>query len=63
MRISVDATRCQGHSICLTIASELFDFDDDAGQAFARQDTLQNQDELAKRATESCPEQAIILVD
>ena len=59
MRISVDQSRCQGHALCLTIAPELFDFDDDSGHALANQGASSSQSELAKRAVESCPEQAI----
>lgn len=60
--ISVDATRCQGHNRCHSIAPELFEIDD-YGAAKARGDgSVPPQfEDKARRAVGNCPEHAVRL--
>ncbi|HEX4189500.1 MAG TPA: ferredoxin [Marmoricola sp.] len=60
MRLTVDHDKCQGHSLCANIAPDLFELDDDTGQATASPDPV--PDALlpsARQAASSCPESAI----
>ncbi|MEO3760264.1 ferredoxin [Mycobacterium sp. B14F4] len=62
MRVSVDSSRCQGHTLCSMIAPEMFVLDDVDGHASAvTEDVPPDQEELVKEAAHSCPEQAIVI--
>lgn len=59
MRVTVDASRCQGHGQCQLACPELFEFDE---QGFARIRSEQVPARLADdaaRAARNCPERAI----
>ena len=60
MRVSVDATKCQGHNRCYSLAPELFDVDD-YGTASAIGDGIVPPElvEKARLAKANCPEFAI----
>ncbi len=62
MRVSVDATKCQGHNRCYSIAPELFDVDD-FGMASAIGDgTVPPElEDKARLAKANCPEYAITI--
>ena len=62
MRVSVDSTRCQGHTLCSMIAPESFELDDVDGHASpVNEDVPADQEEQVKEAAHSCPEQAIVI--
>jgi ferredoxin len=62
VRVSVDGTRCQGHTLCSMIAPESFELDDVDGHASpVNEDVPADQEELVKEAAHSCPEQAIVI--
>ena len=62
MRVSVDGTRCQGHTLCSMIAPEMFVLDDVDGHASpVTEEVPPDQEELVKEAAHSCPEQAIVI--
>ncbi len=62
MKIRVDPERCQGHTLCAMIAPELFRLSDIDGSSSAVCDVVPpDQEELAREAAHSCPEQAILL--
>ncbi|MQY19766.1 ferredoxin [Nocardia macrotermitis] len=62
MRISVDAARCQGHTICAMVAPDLVRLSDLDGHATAVDgDVPVPAQEAAREAVGSCPERAISL--
>ena len=62
MRVSVDGTRCQGHTLCSMIAPDSFELDDVDGHASPVNDEVPaDQRDLVKEAAHSCPEQAIVI--
>lgn len=65
MRVWVDPSRCQGHTLCAMIAPESFELDDVDGHARALVEDVADahRDRVVEAAT-SCPEQAItVMVD
>jgi ferredoxin len=64
MRIEVDQSKCQGHSRCYAIASEVFDVDD-YGQSHARNDgdVPSGMEEKVRLAIANCPEFAITVIE
>jgi ferredoxin len=62
MKISVDADRCQGHTLCAMRAPELFELSEIDGHSTARVEVVPaDQEEDALEAVRSCPEQAIVI--
>ncbi len=63
MKVRVDSTRCQGHTLCAMIAPESFELDDVDGHAHAIADEVPaGHREQVEEAIRSCPEQAIIVL-
>ena len=60
MRVEVDPSRCQGHTLCAMIAPDSFELDDVDGHAHAVVDEVpaEHRDQV-REAAQSCPEQAI----
>jgi ferredoxin len=64
MRVVVDDSKCQGHTLCAMNAPTLFGLRDDDGHSFVLVDEVPEGDETAARkALESCPERAINITD
>ncbi|OMB92309.1 ferredoxin [Mycobacterium colombiense] len=63
MRVRVDGSRCQGHTLCAMIAPNSFELDDVDGHAHAATEVVagENYDAVVE-AARSCPEQAIEVV-
>jgi ferredoxin len=62
MHARVDQNRCQGHTLCAMRAPEIFELDDVDGHATAvTSEVPADQQEAAREAALSCPEQAIVL--
>lgn len=62
MKVSVDGTKCQGHTLCSMIAPESFELDDVDGHASPVTDEVPaDQEEQVAEAAHSCPEQAIVI--
>jgi ferredoxin len=60
MRVSIDATRCQGHGRCFSIAPQLFDSDELGDGVVLGDGTVGPSDEHAARlAVANCPEGAV----
>lgn len=60
MKVRVDGTRCQGHTLCAMIAPEVFELDDvDGHSSPVSEDVPAGQEEKVREAARSCPEQAI----
>ena len=62
MKVSVDASRCQGHTLCAMIAPESFQLDDVDGHASPVSEIVPaDRQDAVREATHSCPEQAIVI--
>ena len=62
MKVRVDPAICQGHTLCAMTAPDLFVLSEEDGHAQAlSEDVPTGQEELAREAARSCPEQAIVL--
>jgi ferredoxin len=63
MRIRVDAEICQGHTLCAMTAPDLFTLSEEDGHAQATNEEVPaGQEEVAREAVRSCPEQAILVL-
>lgn len=64
MRVRVENSRCQGHTLCAMIAPESFRLDDVDGHAHVvSSDVAGKLREQVAEAARSCPEQAIVVTD
>ncbi len=63
MRVEVDHDRCEGNAVCLGIAPDLFDLDDDDYAVMKVDDIPSDQEELADQAVAECPRAALIRKD
>jgi len=62
MKVSVDSSRCQGHTLCAMIAPDSFELDDVDGHASPVSDIVpDDQQDVVREAAHSCPEQAILI--
>ncbi|BBY46567.1 ferredoxin [Mycolicibacterium celeriflavum] len=61
MKVSVDGTRCQGHTLCAMISPDSFELDDVDGHASPVNEVVPADQEDLVRAAQSCPEQAIVI--
>jgi ferredoxin len=63
VRVTVDAARCQGHTLCNLAAPEIFELGEEDGYAYVTQETVEGDlEKLARKAADGCPERAISLV-
>ena len=62
MKVHVDQDRCQGHGRCYALAPQVFE-PDDIGNGVEIGDGVvpPELEDVARRAVENCPEQAIEL--
>jgi len=64
MRIAVDPDKCQGHTLCAMRAPKLFELSDIDGHSTAVDGDVPAGEEAAARdAINSCPEQAIYVLN
>ncbi|WP_029431387.1 ferredoxin [Blastococcus sp. URHD0036] len=62
MKVTVDSTVCQGHTLCAMTAPDLFVLSDEDGHAAAAVDAVPpGREEAAREAARTCPEQAVAL--
>jgi ferredoxin len=62
MRVRVEDSRCQGHTLCAMIAPESFELDDVDGHAHAVTEEVPAEHRgQVDEAARSCPEQAIVV--
>lgn len=62
MKVSVDGSRCQGHTLCAMIAPDSFELDDVDGHASPTSEVVPaDQEDVVNEAVHSCPEQAIVV--
>ncbi len=63
MRVEVDPSRCQGHTLCAMIAPDSFELDDVDGHAHAVVGDVPTENHgQVREAAQSCPEQAITVM-
>ena len=62
MKVSVDGSRCQGHTLCAMIAPDSFELDDVDGHASPTSEVVPaDQEDAVNEAVHSCAEQAIVV--
>ena len=63
MRVEVDRDRCEGNAVCLGIAPDLFDLDDE-DYALVKKDPIPPEEkDLAEQAIAECPRAALNQAD
>lgn len=64
MRLTVDYSRCQGHTLCAWSAPAVIRLGDDDGLAYVDDPEVPaDQEEAVRRAVANCPENALVLDD
>jgi len=63
MKVTVDADRCRGHGMCLTLCPDVFHMKDDGYSVADPSEVPAGQEAAAKDAIDNCPEQAISETD
>jgi ferredoxin len=63
MRVDVDHDRCEGNAVCVGIAPDLFDLDDDDYAVMKVDEIPAGQIGLAEQAVAECPRAALIKKD
>lgn len=63
MRVGVVPDRCEGNMICLGIAPEVFDVDDDDYVVILQDPVAPDQEALAEKAIAECPRAALFRVE
>jgi len=63
VRVEVDRDRCEGNAVCVGIAPDLFDLDDE-DYAVVKQDPVEaDQEDLAEQSIAECPRAAFLRKD
>ena len=63
MRVEVDRDRCEGNAVCVGIAPDLFDLDDEDYAVLKVDEGPAEQEDLAEQAIAECPRAALIRKD
>lgn len=64
MKVFVDSQRCQGHTLCAMIAPDSFRLNDIDGTSSPVNEVVPaNQEDAVREAAQSCPEQAITIIE
>ncbi len=63
MRVEVDHDRCEGNAVCVGIAPDLFDLDDDDYAVVKVDPVPPDQEDLAEQSVAECPRAALIRKD
>jgi len=59
VRVEVDRDRCEGNAVCLGIAPDLFDLDDEDYAVVKLDPVPADQEQLAEQAIAECPRAAL----
>ncbi|GAA4544301.1 ferredoxin [Mycobacterium paraffinicum] len=59
MRVIVGRDRCEGNAVCMGIAPDIFDLDDDDYAVVKLDPIPADQEQLAERAIAECPRAAL----
>ena len=63
MRVEVDRDRCEGNAVCLGIAPDIFDLDDDDYAVVKSDPVPDGQEDVAEQSIAECPRAALIRKD
>lgn len=63
MRVTVDRDRCEGNAVCLGIAPDVFELDDEEYAVVTADPIPVDQEELVEQAIAECPRAALIRAD
>jgi ferredoxin len=63
MRVEVDRDRCEGNAVCVGIAPDLFDLDDDDYAVIKADPVPDGQEDLAEQSIAECPRAALLRKD
>jgi ferredoxin len=63
MRVEVDHDRCEGNAVCVGIAPDLFDLDDEDYAVVKSDPVPDDQVDLAEQSIAECPRAALIRRD
>ena len=64
LKVNVDGSRCQGHTICAMVAPESFELDEIDGHSTpVSAEVPPEYAEQVREAVRSCPEQAISIIE
>ncbi|WP_197378788.1 ferredoxin [Mycolicibacterium mengxianglii] len=63
MRVEVDRDRCEGNAVCVGIAPDLFDLDDEDYAVMKVDEIPTDQEDLAEQSVAECPRAALIRRD
>jgi ferredoxin len=63
MRVEVDHDRCEGNAVCVGIAPDLFDLDDEDYAVVKADPVPEGQEDLAEQSVAECPRAALIRKD
>ena len=63
MRVKVDRDRCEGNAVCLGIAPDIFELDDEDYAVVKLDPIPPDREALAEQAINECPRAALIRED
>ena len=63
MRVKVDHDRCEGNAVCLGIAPDIFDLDDEDYAVVKADSVPADQEALTEQAIAECPRAALVRED
>ena len=63
VRVIVDRDRCEGNAVCLGIAPDIFDLDDEDYAIIKTDPIPPDQEDLAEQAIAECPRAALLRKD
>lgn len=63
MRVEVDRDRCEGNAVCVGIAPDLFDLDDEDYAVITADPVPEGQEDRAEQAIAECPRAALFRKD
>ena len=63
MKVEVDLGACRSYAICVGIAPDVFELDEDGVLVVLRSDVAPGDEDRVREAALACPTQAILLTD
>jgi ferredoxin len=63
MRVEVDRDRCEGNAVCVGIAPDLFDLDDEDYAVVKADPVPEDRQDVAEQSIAECPRAALIRKD
>lgn len=63
VRVKVDRDRCEGNAVCLGIAPDIFDLDDEDYAVVKTDPIPPDQEDLAEQSIAECPRAALLRED